>query len=272
MEKRFTVIGLAAVVLALSLALVGCAGSNGSAGGSASVDSSTFAGTWQLAEEDGASAADIEKRNKDGFAEFLILQDDGTALYEFVGDYYQGAYEKKSANEASLDVRHWTDVLALQNGVLTAERTEGGTAKFKKIDDATREAYDKENGYEPEVLDSGQPKTKDMNQVLVDDDYCTITAVSAFEKSGSAGYNLTVVNKTDDKLALRAIPDSFTVNGVKQAGRMQDEIPAGQTATVVVSFNKGDVGGLDGLVNVRFQAEALSLSPVQQLAVYDIAL
>lgn len=268
--KRLRVIAAGVCVLALGLALVGCAGSSGS--GSASVDSTTFVGTWQLVEEDGSSAADITKHDDDGFAEFLILQDDGTVLYEYLGDYYKGAYESTSASEAKLDVRHWADVLKLENGKLSATRREGGAVKFKKIDDATREAYDKKNGYTPQVLDSGQPQTKELNQVLVDDSYCTITAASAFERTSSVGYNLTVVNKTGERLALRAIADSFTVNGQKQAGRMQDEIAAGQTATVVVSFDKSAVGGFDGLVNVRFQAEALSLSPVEQLAVYDIAL
>lgn len=274
--KKLSLFVMLMAIVGMSLALASC--SNTGSGGQLASGASPI-GTWQLVQDEGETGSGQQARDDSGFATFLILKDDGTALYEYIGSYYAGSFEDKGAGTIELDMprARLESQLSLKDGELTATRKSGETLTFKKIEDSARQSYDEKFGYDPHVLtggDDGEPIVNEVDEVLVDDEFCTIKLTSTFELSSVAGFDFEIVNKTDSRLGINSAEDSVKVAGESTLSTgFSAEVEPNATATATLGFSTAELGGgLDKLENVTVHLRAVKLLDAATVAEYDLTL
>lgn len=306
MKRNLSACLAVAFAFALSLALAGCGGSSGASASSeapsssaASAESSAesakaadegFAGTWKLSAMDDLEDEGLESMIDSGYCMFFVLQEDGTASYEFLGFADKGTYQPKSDTEASLtltDEDNWKDKMFLEDGQLKVESVDGGFAYFTRITEAEHQAYNDEYGYDPDeyALDgaaaaeksdsSDQAGSAALDKVIVDDELCTIKVLDTFGDDGVVGYKVEITNKTDRELTFTSggMSGSNTVGGKEVSFIFYEDVDAGQTVQGEFDYWESDLeGGVEKLVDVKGVINVNDMSVSDTIASYDFAL
>lgn len=275
MKKRFgLLVGLLASALALCLVLVGC-------GGTASDPKKDFVGVWEMysfVDENGTEDTEtIEFMKALDMNCYIVLCDDGSAALDMYGEVATGTWEAKDSSTVTISASDdlGTADVQLKDGKLSMPSSDGSIL-FEKTDQTVpASASDYESPMTSISADAGTAaatEPTEINQVVVDDENCTILVVDRrTDDWGDPGYDLVITNKLDKTISVTSA-DSWSVNGTEAEPSIWEDVPAGESAEVFMWFEGSVVGDDSNLVNVTGQFHVLDEETYDDIAFYDVSL
>lgn len=270
-------------VLALCLALVGCAGAGGGADAA-----KNFIGTWKLtsmeAEGEIIGEGDIALMESLGMKSSLTLNEDKTAVLTLIGESIDCTWEVTDASKATIKVEGDTADLTLAGDNLTLS-SDGNKMMFVKGDasDAAGSGTTSSGGTgdgasaEPSVeapVSSDADDTMAMDVIIADDDVCTIVVTEmGVDWANDPGYELTITNNSDKTIYVSAKWGTFSVDGRMMDPGLGETIQPGKYTMTFMYFSGSDLGGgVEALVNVEGIIQVTDDSSWDTIATYDVVL
>lgn len=253
-----------AMVLAFSLALVGCAKTD---------YTKNFSGDWKLesvtSDGETANSDDLAMLEAMGMSFGLTLNEDGTLQLMVLGEASDGTWKAKSATEAEVTIDGSTVVATLADDKLSLES--GGEAMVFVRGKASESSTDASS---TTSTSSSYDETEiPMNETIVDDELITVTITSKFQDwTGACGYRFTAVNNSDQDFSLTYVSDSFSVNGKMASPYLFTPINVGTSADDRIEFDEDKVPSIDDLVNVKGSLELCEKDTYNEIRQYPITL
>ncbi len=130
----------------------------------------------------------------------------------------------------------------------------GSSSTEAKSDDQTTQqsSIDKEP-VKPESDSETKSNFVIDNEVIVDNEYCTVTLVNATAKKSGVDFKFSLENKTTDKNIMFSMDDT-AVNGWLISSLFAESVAAGKKATETLSFSNSDLEdcGLTSIDKLEF--------------------
>ena len=130
-----------------------------------------------------------------------------------------------------------------------------------------------ETGSATQVDQSNEEQTSDVESestevVLVDDDTIKATVTEKTVDAFGAGYNVTIENKTDQKIVVQTRETS--IDGVMEDPVFSEEITAGKTAKGMIQFM--NITELEGLKNLEGKLVVMNGDTYDEISSYDMTI
>ncbi|SCI46445.1 Uncharacterised protein [uncultured Clostridium sp.] len=128
----------------------------------------------------------------------------------------------------------------IATGMLSLSLVACSSGESEKVSEGNATQIQKENN-------TNNVEKEETNVVLVDDDIVKVTVTEKTVDMFGAGYNVTIENKTDEKIVVQTRETS--IDGVMEDPIFSEEITAGKTAKGMIQFM--NITELDGLKNLE---------------------
>ena len=129
----------------------------------------------------------------------------------------------------------------IATGLLSLSLVACSSGESEKVSEGNATQTEKENNT------NNNAEKEETNVVLVDDDTVKVTVTEKTVDMFGAGYNVTIENKTDEKIVVQTRETS--IDGVMEDPVFSEEITPGKTAKGMIQFM--NITELDGLKNLE---------------------
>lgn len=237
---------LLAVVVTLGLAA--CGGAKADSG-------AEFVGVWELSAVEGDSETtddDIAEAKEFGLVVLLSLDEDGTGVFDLLGDTEPVTWKATGGNKGTLESEGMKGQIHFEDG------------KLKLIDGAETLIFTPSTGTPPssvEIEDEVEFEEEEAEAasmvdvadgvVILDNEYATITVLGVgVDWADDVGYLVNIHNNSDETLDFLAVWDSFSVGGKMLDAPLYQTVKPGKYAEAFIYFEAAEIGGSD-VANLR---------------------